>query len=54
MKYSITIGLEPLDGSHDHPTRMVSTFDLERKSFPGTVESVQGAEGMEEDTYSYP
>ena len=50
MKYSITIGLEPLDGSHDHTTTMVSTFDLERNSFPVTVESGQGAEGMEEDT----
>ena len=50
MKYSITIGLEPLDGIHDHPTRMVSTFDLERNSFPVTVESGQGTEGMEEDT----
>ena len=50
MKYSITIGLEPLDGIHDHPTRMVSTFDLERNSFPVTVESCQGAEGREDDT----
>ena len=50
MKYSITIGLQPLDGSHDHPMTMVSTFDLERNSFPVTVESGQGAEGMEEDT----
>ena len=50
MKYSITIGLEPLHGSHDDPTTMVSTFDLERNSFPVTVESGQGAEGMEEDT----
>ena len=50
MKYSITIGLEPLDGSHDYPTTVVSTFDLERNSFPVTVESGQGAEGMEEDT----
>ena len=50
MKYSITIGLEPLDGSHDHPTTVVSTFDLEGNSFPVTVESGQGAEGMEEDT----
>ena len=49
MKYSITIGMEPLDGSHDHPTTVVSTFDLERNSFPVTVESGQGAEGMEED-----
>ena len=47
---SITIRLEPLDGSHDHPTTVVSTFDLERNSFPVTVESGQGAEGMEEDT----
>ena len=50
MKYSITIDLEPLDGSHDHPTTVVSTFDLERNSFPVTVESGQGAEGMEEDS----
>jgi len=50
MKYSITIGLEPLDGSHDHPMTVVSTFDLERNSFPVTVESGQGAEGVEEDT----
>ena len=50
MKYSITIGLEPLHGSHDDPTTMVSTFDLETNSFPVTVESGQGAEGMEEDT----
>ena len=50
MKYSITIGLEPLDGSHDNPTTKVSTFDLETNSFPVTVESGQGAEGMEEDT----
>ena len=50
MKYSITIGLEPFDGSHDHPTTVVSTFDLERNSFPVTVEGGQGAEGMEEDT----
>ena len=50
MKYSITNGLEPLDGSHDHPTTMVSTFDLERNSFPVMVESGQGAEGMEEDS----
>ena len=50
MKYSITIGLEPLDGSHYHPTKVVSSFDLERNSFPVTVESGQGAEGMEEDT----
>ena len=50
MKYSITIGLQPLDGSHDHPMTMVSTFDLERNSFPVTVQSGQGAEGMEEDT----
>ena len=50
MKYSITIGLEPLDGSHDHTTTMVSTFDLERNSFPVMVESGQGAEGMEEHT----
>ena len=28
---------------------VVSTFDLERNSFPVTVESGQGAEGMEED-----
>ena len=50
MKYSITIGLEPLYGSHDHPTTVVSSFDLERNSFPMMVESGQGAEGMEEDT----
>ena len=50
MKYFITIDLEPLDGSHDHPTTVVSSFDLERNSFPMTVESGQGAEGMEEDT----
>ena len=50
MKYSITIGLQPLDGSHDYPTTVVSTSDLERNSFPVTVESGQGAEGMEEDT----
>ena len=50
MKYSITIGLEPLDGSHDDPTTVVGTFDLETNSFPVTVESGQGAEGMEEDT----
>ena len=53
MKYSITIDLEPLNGSHDHPTTVVSTFDLERKSFPVTVEGGQGTEGME-DTHSYP
>ena len=39
MKYSTTIGLEPLHGSHDDPTTVVSTFDLERNSFPVTVES---------------
>ena len=50
MKYSITIGLEPLHGTHDDPTTMVTTFDLERNSFPVTVESGQSAEGMEEDT----
>lgn len=50
MKYFITIDLEPLDGSHDHPTTVVSSFDLERNSFPMMVESGQGAEGMEEDT----
>ena len=50
MKYSITIGLEPLDGSHDDPTTVVGTFDLETNSFHVTVESGQGAEGMEEDT----
>ena len=50
MKYFITIGLEPLYGSHDHPTTVVSSFDLERNSFPMMVESGQGAEGMEEDT----
>ena len=50
MKYSITIGLEPLYGSQDHPTTVVSSFDLERNSFTVTVESGQGAEGMEEDT----
>ena len=50
MKYFITIGLEPLYGSHDHPTTVVSSFDLERNSFTVTVESGQGAEGMEEDT----
>ena len=50
MKYSTTIGLEPLHGSHDVPTTVVSTFDLERNSFPVTVESGQGAVGMEEDT----
>ena len=47
---SISIGLEPVDGHHDHPTTVVSTFDLEKNSFPVTVESGQGAEGMEEDT----
>ena len=51
---SISIGLEPVDGHHDHPTTVVSTFDLEKNSFPVTVESGQGAEGMEEDPYSYP
>ena len=50
MKYSITIGLEPLDGSHDYPPTVVSTFDLQRNSFPVTVESRQGVEGMEEHT----
>ena len=50
MKYSITIDLEPLDGSHDHPTTVVSSFDLQKNSFPVTVESGQRAEGMEEDT----
>ena len=50
MKYSITIGLEPLDGSHDHPTTVVSTFDLQRNSFLVMVESGQGVEGMEEHT----
>ena len=29
---------------------VVSIFDLERNSFPVTVESGEGAEGMEEDT----
>ena len=43
-------GLEPLDGSHDDPTTVVSTFDLQRNSFPVTVESRQGVEGMEEHT----
>ncbi|CAH3188999.1 unnamed protein product, partial [Porites lobata] len=47
---SISIGLEPVDGHHDHPTTLVSTFDLEKNSFPVTVESGEGAEGMEEDT----
>ena len=50
MKYSITIGLEPLDGSHDYPTTVVGTFDLQRNSFPVTVESGQGVEGMEKHT----
>ena len=50
MKYSTTIGLEPLHGSHDDQTTVVSTFDLERNSFPVTVVSGQGAVGMEEDT----
>ena len=50
MKYSITTGLELLQGSHDHPTTVVSSFDLERNSFPVKVESGQRAEGMEEDT----
>ena len=47
---SITVGLKPLHGGHDHPTTVVSTFGLQRNSFPMTVDSGQGAEGMGENT----
>ena len=39
---SITIDLEPLDGSYDHTRTIISTFDLERNSFPVTVENGRG------------